>query len=53
MVQLLLINTINNSLDYSYSKWSVEDTERLLRCLETCYRFSKAFNDRFELCIKL
>ena len=53
MVQLLLINTINNSLDSSYAKWSVEDTERLLKCLETCFRFSKAFNDRFELCIKL
>ena len=53
MVQLFLINTVNNALEFSYDKWTVEDTVRLLRCLDTSYQFSKAFNSRFELCIKL
>lgn len=53
MVQLFLINTIDNALEISYSKWTVEDTALLLRCLETSYKFSKTFNSRFELCIKL
>ena len=52
-IQLLLIYTISHSLEFAYEKWTIEDTNSLLSCIEKSYKFANSLTDRFDFCIKM
>lgn len=53
IVQLLLINTVQETVEKFYDQLSLTNLNILLDCLDRSYRFAKEFNQELGLRLKL